>query len=138
MTVFIIHQSHPCIVLQVCQCQMTVLLIGKMKYITFFIIVHHMFLVIQTTIIRLRLIERKVYIMGEITEDVFQIFIQSHCHTGVCLCGQLGLYFHLHVCHQQKFIVQFIFVATIAQVVINRRTTCRQQQCQQHKLNFPQ
>ena len=83
-------------------------------------------------------VERKVYIVTHIGEDIGQIVTQGICHTQLCRARQLGLQLCLEVRDQVQLILHFKFLSTIAQILIDCRTSSKadQQGQPQYPINY--
>ena len=108
---------------------------GQIQGIAGLVGVHEVLVVLNTGIVTLRIIERQIYIVGKVGEDIVKMFLQGVGKPEIRLRGQLGRELCRHVSHQPQLIVQLrlllrLNVNAVAQILVDHRTPGnRCQQC---------
>ena len=92
-----------------------------------------MFVMLQEFPLSIRIVERKVHVMGMVSEDILQIFTQLFSNLLFHICTQLRLqlrlYFRIDIGHQRQVVRHRR--STIAHVFVNRGTSG--EQAKRHK-----
>ena len=97
---------------------------GQIQGIAGLVGVHEVLVVLNTGIVALRIIERQIYIVGKVGEDIVKMFLQGVGKPEIRLRGQLGRELCRHVSHQPQLIVQLrlllrLNVNAVAQILVD-------------------
>ena len=92
---------------------------GQGEHVALLVGVHDVLVVIQSQRVTLGIIERQVHVVGEVGEDVLQVFTQVGSQRRVCFQAKLGMQLSGEIRHQAQLVVHLIVLGAVFQRIVD-------------------